>query len=44
MQNTSTNASKEERSIKSNALHMKIFPKASFGNSHALADLIFLKI
>ena len=44
MQNTSTNASKVELSIKSNALHMKIFPKASFGNSHALTDFNLLKI
>ena len=38
MKNTSTNANSIEFSIKSNALHMKIFPNTSFGNFHALID------
>ena len=33
-----------EFSIKSNESHMKIFPKASFGNPHALIDSRLLKI
>ena len=44
MKNTSTYANSMEFSIKSKALHMKIFPNTSFGNSHALIDSNLLKI
>ena len=44
LENTSPNSNSVEFSTKSFTLHMKIIPKASFGNSYALIDSNLLKI
>ena len=43
LENTSPNSNSVEFSTKSFTLHMKIIPKASFGNSYALIDSNLLK-
>ena len=44
LENTSPNSNSLEFSTKSFKLHMKIIPKASFGNSYALIDSNLMNI